>query len=76
MLPSQARLLLCHLDNDLVIIIYIYCSSAYTYDLHKPYLGAFFFSRYPSVAVARNHNVSAYLPNTVEPGVDLSHFYF
>ena len=51
MLPSQARLLLCHLDNDLVIIIYIYCSSAYTYDLHKPYLGAFFFSQYPSVAL-------------------------
>ena len=36
MLPSQALLLLRHLDNDLVIIlyIYIYCSSTYTYDLH------------------------------------------
>ena len=26
MLPSQALLLLCHLDDDLVIIIYIYGS--------------------------------------------------
>jgi len=51
MLPSQALLLLCHLDNDLVIIIlYIYCVVHMTY---IPYLGTFFSSRYPSVALAR-----------------------
>ena len=56
MLPSQALLLLCHLDNDLVIIIYIYIYIyGSTHDLNKPYLGAFFFSRYPSVALARNY---------------------
>ena len=46
---------LCHLDNDLVIIIiiqYIYCVVHMTY---IPYLGTFFFSRYPSVALARNY---------------------
>ena len=45
---------LCHLDNDLEIIIiiqYIYCVVHMTY---IPYLGTFFFSRYPSVALARN----------------------
>ena len=53
MQPSQALLLLCHLDNDLVIIIiYIYCVVHMTY---IPYLGTFDFSRYPSsVALARN----------------------
>ena len=43
---------LCHLDNDLEIIIiiqYIYCVVHMTY---IPYLGTFFFSRYPSVALA------------------------
>ena len=47
---------LCHLDNDLEIIIiiqYVYCVVHMTY---IPYLGTFFFSRYPSVALARNHN--------------------
>ena len=46
---------LCHLDNDLEIIIiiqYIYCVVHMTY---IPYLGTFFFSRYPSVALARNN---------------------
>ena len=46
---------LCHLDNDLEIIIiiqYIYCVVHMTY---IPYLGTFFFSRYPSVALARNY---------------------
>ena len=34
MLPSQALLLLCHLDNDLVIIIYILvCLYGSTHDL-------------------------------------------
>ena len=45
---------LCHLDNDLVIMIiiqYIYCVVHMTC---IPYLGTFFFSRYPSVALARN----------------------
>ena len=47
---------LCHLDNDLEIIIiikyiFIYCVVHMTY---IPYLGTFFFSRYPSVALARN----------------------
>ena len=45
---------LCHLDNDLEIIIiihYIYCVVHMTY---IPYLGTFFSSRYPSVALARN----------------------
>jgi len=45
---------LCPLDNDLVIIIiiqYIYCVVHMTC---IPYLGTFFFSRYPSVALARN----------------------
>ena len=45
---------LCHLDNDLEILIiiqYIYCVVHMTY---IPYLGTFFFSRYPSVALARN----------------------
>ena len=40
MLPSQALLLLCHLDNDLVTIIYIYTVVHMT--MHKPEnLGAF-----------------------------------
>jgi len=48
--------MLCHLDNDLEIIIiniiqYIYRVVHMTY---IPYLGTFFFSRYPSVALARN----------------------
>ena len=45
---------LCHLDNDLEIIIiiqYIYCIVHMAHILH---LGTFFFSRYPSVALARN----------------------
>ena len=47
---------LCHLDNDLmaeiiIIIQYIYCVVHMTY---IPYLETFFFSRYPSVALARN----------------------
>ena len=47
---------LCHLDNDLEITIimsiqYIYCVVHMTY---IPYLGTSFFSRYPSVALARN----------------------
>jgi len=45
---------LCHLDNDLetiIIIQYIYCVVHMTY---IPYLGTFFSSRYPSVALARN----------------------
>ena len=33
MLPSQALLLLCHLDNDLVIIIIIHLLRG-THDLH------------------------------------------
>jgi len=44
---------LCHLDNDLEIIIiiqYIYCVVHMTY---IPYLGTFFFSRYPRVALTR-----------------------
>ena len=48
---------LCHLDNDLEIIIiiqYIYCVVHMTY---IPYLGTFFFSRYPSVRVALARNV-------------------
>ena len=51
---------LCHLDNDLEIIIIIYSMSIYVYILRSthmtyiPYLGTFFFSRYPSVALARN----------------------
>ena len=54
MLPSQALLLLCHLDNDLVTIIYIYTVVHMT--MHKPEnLGAFCFSRYPSVALARTN---------------------
>ena len=60
MLPSQALLLLCHLNKDLVIITLLNCSSTYTYDLtynHEPYLGAFAFSRYPSVALARNQGI-------------------
>ena len=44
-----------HIDNDLekiIIIQYIYCLVHMTY---IPYLGTFFFSRYPSVlALARN----------------------
>ena len=41
---------LCHLDNDLVIIrIIIYCVVHMTY---IPYLGTFFSSLYPSVALA------------------------
>ena len=46
---------LCHLDNDLEIIIliqYIYCVDM----TYIPYLGTFYFSRYPSVALARNSN--------------------
>lgn len=46
---------LCHLDNDLetiIVIQYIYCAVHMTY---IPYLGTFFFSRYPSVALARNN---------------------
>ena len=48
-----------HLDNDLVIIIiqYIYCVVHMAY-IPLSYLGAFFFSRYPSVALARNSTVS------------------
>ena len=60
MLPCQALLLLCHLDNDLGIIKYIY-GSIHDFDLHKPYRyrlpsppGDISFSRYPSVALARN----------------------
>ena len=51
---------LCHLDNDLEIIIIIYTVSEYEYIYcvvhmtYIPYLGTFFFSRYPSVALARN----------------------
>ena len=40
-----ATLAACHLDNDLVIIIYIYCRSAH--DLHKPYVGGIFFLTVP-----------------------------
>ena len=47
---------LCHLDNDLEIMIiniqYIYCV---VHDLHT-LPGDIFFSRYPSVALARNSN--------------------
>ena len=53
---------LCHLDNDLVIIIiiqyeYIHCvvhimRLTYLVDTLLP--GDIFFSRYPSVALARN----------------------
>lgn len=55
---------LCHLDNDLEIIIiiqYIYCVVHMTY---IPYLGTFFFSRYPSVALARNINQTGDEPQT------------
>ena len=54
---------LCHLDNDLEIIIiiqYIYCVVHMTY---IPYLGTFFFSRYPSVALARNIDVIQWFTN-------------
>ena len=53
---------LCHLDNDLEIIIIIYSMSIHTlrstHDLNKPYStwGHFFFSWYPSVALARNND--------------------
>jgi len=53
---------LCHLDNDLEIIIIrylysiIYCVVHKTYTYLKPYLGSFFSSRYPSVALARNNS--------------------
>ena len=43
---------LCHLDNDLEIIIITY--TVYILKTYTPYLGTFFFSRYPSVALARN----------------------
>ena len=40
MLPSQVLLLLCHLENDLVIIIYVAYKSIDSFDtllqLHKP----------------------------------------
>ena len=54
---------LCHLDNDLEIIIIIYTVSEYEYIYcvvhmtYIPYLGTFFFSRYPSVALARNFSL-------------------
>ena len=51
---------LCHLDNDLVIIIIQYTPYVLLrivrHMTYIPYLGTFFFSRYPSVALARNIN--------------------
>ena len=53
MLPSQAMLLLCHLDNDLVTIIilllYIYGTDCIVLHMTNLTRGHFFFSRYPSV---------------------------
>jgi hypothetical protein len=63
---------LCHLDNDLEIIIIIYTVSEYEYIYcvvhmtYIPYLGTFFFSRYPSVALARNH----YVPTAAKIGAE------
>ena len=54
---------LCHLDNDLEIIIilqYIYCVVHMTY---IPYLGTFCFSRYPNVALARNKKWQCQMQN-------------
>ena len=55
---------LCHLDNDLEIIIIIYTVYILrsTHDLHT-LPGDIFFSRYPSVALARNiycYNIQIY----------------
>ena len=58
---------LCHLDNDLEIIIIISTITIY-YTIYCvvhmimtyiSYLGTFFFSRYPSVALARNKRNSS-----------------
>ena len=58
LMPSQALLLLCYLDNDLVIIAYVLHTV-----VHMTYVNLtwvrFFFSRYPSVALARNSQVAA-----------------
>ena len=60
---------LCHLGNDLVIIIiiqYIYCVVHMTY-IPYLHLGTFFFSRYPSVALARNPSAYMHMGAKVGP---------
>ena len=56
MLPSQALLLLCHLDNDLVTIITynVHGSMTVVTYLYLHLMGTFVLSRYPSMALARN----------------------
>ena len=64
---------LCHLDNDLEIIIItytvfsIYTRSTQDEDLHT-LPGDIFFSRYPSVALARNIDESQSVYNYTHPG--------
>ena len=51
---------LCHLDNDLVIIIIILQCICVVHMTYIPRPGIFFFSLYPSVALARNQGLFSF----------------